>query len=141
MGASVGRRVTVAGEVELRRLAVSEFDKKGDVDVNIPAGGTRGGEITFVAVLAPVDGYASACIGGFGKKAAYEEEKRYNRLKKNYVSHVFANDVFCLLLGFVVCYSLTFFHKRLWSIKEKVIFVCFFFIVIFKKICISVYLI
>ncbi|KAF2572289.1 hypothetical protein F2Q70_00000429 [Brassica cretica] len=68
MGASVGSRVAVAGKVELRRLAVSEFHKKGDVDVSIPAGGTCGREITFVAVLAPVDGYASVCIRGFAKK-------------------------------------------------------------------------
>ena len=59
MGASVSRRVAVAGKVELRRLTVSEFHKKGDVDVSIPAGGTCGGETTFEAVLAPVDGYAS----------------------------------------------------------------------------------
>lgn len=125
MGASVGRRVTVAGEVELRRLAVSKFHKKGDVDVNIPAGCTRGREITFVAVLAPIDGYASGCTGGFGNKATYEEEKVYNRFEKNYVSHIF-----CLLLGCVVGYWFTSFYKRLCSLKEKVIFVCSFFNVI-----------
>ena len=57
MGASVSRRVAVAGKVELRRLTVSEFHKKGDVDVSIHAGGTCGGETTLEEVLAPVDGY------------------------------------------------------------------------------------
>jgi hypothetical protein len=91
MGASVRRRVAVAGKVELRCLAISEFHKKGDVDVSIPAGGTRGREVTFVSVLAPIDGYAtSGCIGGFAKRAAYEEKKVYNMLAKSHVGHVFA---------------------------------------------------
>lgn len=92
MGASVGRRVTVAGEVELRCLAVSEFYEKGDVDVSIPAGSTRCREITFVSVLAPVDGYATRCIRMFGNKDTFEEEERYNRLQKIYVSHIFVYD-------------------------------------------------
>lgn len=117
MGASVGRRVAVAGKVELRCLTISEFHKKGDVDVSIPAGGTCGREITFVAILAPIDGYAtSGCIGGFGNKAAYEEEKVYNMLEKINVSHVF-----CHLCGYVfVCYCLTsFFVKDLYVPKVK----------------------
>lgn len=114
MGASVGRRVAVASEVEFRCLAISKFHKKGDVGVSIPAGGTRGREITFVAVLAPVDGYsASGCIGGFGNKAANKKEKVCSRLEKIYVSHVLVNNVLssswlcvCLLLLNFYCFFL-----------------------------------
>lgn len=76
-GASVGKGVTVAGEVENGRPAVAEGGEEGEVDKAVVAGGAGGGEGALVAVLSPVDGDAAGVRPGEGgeeDEGAEEEE-------------------------------------------------------------------
>jgi len=86
--AGIGGGVAVASQVHFWGLAIAKFVEESYVYVSVSPCGTCFGEGTLVAVLAPVDGYAT---GMRGSSKSEEEEGK----KKRKSMRVFALSHFC----------------------------------------------